>query len=47
MATIASPERVGIRPFGEFDEARDTWPRGERLDAIRAAAGEFRRRWLW
>jgi hypothetical protein len=44
MATVESPERVGIKPFHEFDEARSTWPRGDRLDALRAAAGEFRGR---
>ena len=44
MATIESPERVGVKPFHEFDEARSTWPRGDRLEALRAAAGEFRGR---
>ena len=44
MAVIESPEAVGIRPFHEFDEANSVWPRGQRLDAIRAAAGEFRAR---
>jgi hypothetical protein len=44
MAVIESPEKVGIRPFHEFDEARATWPRGKRLEAIRSAAGDFRPR---
>ncbi len=44
MAAIESPEAVGIRPFHEFDEANQTWPRGDRLDAIRRAADEFRGR---
>ena len=44
MAAIESPESVGVRPFHEFAEANDTWPRGERLEAIRSAAGEFRAR---
>src|ERR671936_2226321 len=44
MAVIESPETVGIKPFHEFDEANATWPRGDRLDAIRGAADEFRRR---
>jgi hypothetical protein len=44
MAVIESPETVGIRPFHEFDEANATWPRGARLEAIRAAAAAFRER---
>jgi hypothetical protein len=44
MAVIESPETVGVRPFHEFDEANATWPRGARLEAIRAAADAFRRR---
>jgi hypothetical protein len=44
MAVIESPETVGVRPFHEFDEAGATWPRGERLEAIRVGAEEFRRR---
>jgi hypothetical protein len=44
MAVIESPETVGVRPFHEFDEANATWPRGDRPDAIRAAADQFRRR---
>jgi hypothetical protein len=44
MAVTESPETIGVRPFHEFDEANATWPRGERLDAIRSAAEEFRGR---
>src|SRR5919198_6512686 len=44
MAVIESPETIGVRPFHEFDEANATWPRGDRLDAIRAAADDFRAR---
>jgi hypothetical protein len=44
MSATQSPEAVGLRPFGEFDEAGATWPRGERLEAIRTAAREFRGR---
>ena len=44
MAVIESPEGIGLKPFHEFDEANATWPRGDRLDAIPAAADDFRRR---
>jgi hypothetical protein len=44
MAAIESPEKVGLRPFGEFVEANETWPRGDRPAAIREAAAEFRAR---
>jgi hypothetical protein len=44
MAVTESPETIGLRPFHEFDEANAAWPRGDRLDAIRAAAEDFRRR---
>ncbi len=44
MALTESPEQLGVRPFHEFDQARATWPRGERLEAVRVAAEEFRRR---
>src|SRR3954452_14599852 len=44
MAAIESPETVGIRPFHEFDEAQNLWPRGERPAALRDAAQEFRAR---
>jgi len=44
MAAIESPEKVGLKPFLEFDEANETWPRGDRPAAIREAAAEFRAR---
>jgi hypothetical protein len=44
MAAIESPEKVGLRPFHEFDEANETWPRGDRPAAIREAAAELRAR---
>jgi hypothetical protein len=44
MAAIESPEKVGLKPFHEFDEANETWPRGDRPAAIREAATEFRAR---
>jgi hypothetical protein len=44
MAAIESPEKLGLKPFAEFDQANDTWPRGDRPAAIREAATEFRGR---
>ncbi|HEX8067094.1 MAG TPA: hypothetical protein VF520_11255 [Thermoleophilaceae bacterium] len=44
MAVVESPETLGIRPFHEFDEANGLWPRGDRPQAIRAAAEQFRAR---
>ena len=44
MAATDKAESAGLRPFHEFDEAAATWPRGDRLEAIRAAADDFRRR---
>src|SRR3954467_14999536 len=44
MAAIESPETVGVRPFHEFDEAHNLWPRGDRPMAMRGAAQEFRAR---
>jgi hypothetical protein len=44
MAVIENAETLGLRPFHEFDEAGGTWPRGDRLEAIRSAANEFRGR---
>jgi hypothetical protein len=35
---------TALRSFHEFDEANALWPRGDRPEAIRAAAEEFRRR---
>jgi len=44
MAATESLEAVGLRAFGEFEEANAMWPRGARLEAIRTASDEFRRR---
>jgi hypothetical protein len=44
MATVEAPETLGIRPIQEFDGVYDVWPRGDRLDAIRDAARQFRQR---
>jgi hypothetical protein len=44
MAAIESPEKLGLKPFDEFAEANETWPRGDRPAAIREAAAEFRAR---
>src|SRR5947208_2070693 len=44
MATIESPETLGLRPIHEFEEAQGTWPRGDRPAAIREAAEAFRPR---
>ena len=44
MSVIEQPEKVGLKPFDEFDEANATWPRGDRPAAIREAAAEFRAR---
>jgi hypothetical protein len=44
MATIEAPDTLGIRPIAEFDGVYDVWPRGDRLDAIRDAARQFRQR---
>jgi hypothetical protein len=40
----SSPDALGLRPFGEFEVANATWPRGDRPAAIREAAAEFRAR---
>lgn len=44
MAAIEAPEKLGIRPFQEFDEATEVWPRGDRIAAIRQGATRFRKR---
>jgi hypothetical protein len=44
MAVIEKPETLGLKPIGEFEEANDTWPRGDRPAAIREAAAELRAR---
>ncbi len=35
---------IGARPIPEFDGVHDVWPRGARLDAVRAAATTYKRR---
>src|ERR671938_1304741 len=44
MATIETPETLGLRPIHEFEEAQDTWPRGDRPAALGEAAEAFRAR---
>ncbi|MGI8945108.1 MAG: hypothetical protein ACR2GL_02565 [Thermoleophilaceae bacterium] len=44
MAVSEKLEQLGLRPVHEFDEANAAWPRGERLEAIRSAADDFRGR---
>jgi hypothetical protein len=44
MATVESPEAVGLKPITEFEQAQQTWPRGDRPTALREAASEFRAR---
>jgi hypothetical protein len=44
MATLDTSQGLDIRPFHEFDEANELWPRGDRPRAIRVAAEEFRGR---
>jgi hypothetical protein len=44
MAVVEKPEKLGLKPASEFDEANQTWPRGDRPAAIREAAAEFRAR---
>src|SRR5918994_3134478 len=48
MAVVEVPkvkiEKIGLKPFHEFDQANETWPRGDRPATIREAAAEFRAR---
>jgi hypothetical protein len=44
VAAIEAPEKLGIKPFHEFDDAAEVWPRGDRPAAIREAASRFRER---
>src|SRR3712207_602604 len=44
MATIESSQTLSVRPFHEFDEPSSLWPRGDRPEAIRSAAEQFRSR---
>jgi hypothetical protein len=41
---VAVAEALEIRSFHEFDDAHELWPRGDRPQAMRAAAEEFRPR---
>src|SRR3954467_8470684 len=42
MATIDSTRFV--KPFDDFKDAYEVWPRGDRLEAIRTAAVSFKQR---
>jgi hypothetical protein len=44
MAAIETPEKLGMKPIQEFAGVDEVWPRGERPQAIREAAGRFRDR---
>jgi hypothetical protein len=44
MTTIQPTETV--RPIPEFDGVHDVWPRGDRLEAVRAASKRYRQRFL-
>ena len=38
--------QIGARPIPDFDGVREIWPRGERLDAIRAATTAYKKRFV-
>jgi hypothetical protein len=42
--TQTTPEELGLRPIDEFDGVFETWPRGDRPAAIRAAAERYKQR---
>jgi hypothetical protein len=44
VAGTETPGKLGLAPFDEFADSLEVWPRGDRLDAIREAAGRFRAR---
>jgi len=44
MSTIETAGMAGMRRLDDFAEARETWPRGDRLAALRQAAVGFRER---
>jgi hypothetical protein len=44
MAVVDQPDTVGLQTIGDFEAALGTWPRGERLEAIRAAGLSFKER---
>ncbi|MEU6128982.1 hypothetical protein ABZ805_07400 [Saccharopolyspora sp. NPDC047091] len=43
MTATATPT---VRPIPEFEGVHDVWPRGDRLEAVREAAGRYRERFL-
>lgn len=44
MEVLESAEAIGLRAIDDFDDAWRVWPRGDRLEALRAAAHGFRAR---
>src|SRR3954451_4997474 len=44
MAVVESPDTHGLRTLDDFDAALATWPRGDRLEAIRVAGLAFKER---
>jgi hypothetical protein len=42
--TEKSVQELGLRPIEEFDGVFDVWPRGRRLEEIRAAADRYKQR---
>lgn len=43
---MTATESTALRPISEFDGVHQIWPRGKRLDAVRAAAQSYRERFL-
>lgn len=43
---MTATESTTLRPIPEFDGVHQIWPRGKRLDAVRAAAQSYRERFL-
>lgn len=39
-------DRIGARTIPEFDGVHDIWPRGDRLEAVRAAATAYKKRFV-
>ena len=44
LTEAAGIEAIGARAIPEFDGVHDVWPRGDRLEAVRAAAVSYRER---
>ena len=44
LNTALGIESIGARPIPEFEGVHDVWPRGDRLDAVRAAAAAYKSR---